>query len=264
MGAPPFPPPAPSIRCRLAWSSLDWASPPLVLPFTSSASSASPPRLAAAVSAEAAFAAASASDCSSGVSGLDLRVLETGPRLWPGALWSGASCRIPRRPISGGSAVRSLRSGRCGGSRRIGGSAFLGSVRFAEARHLERPIFETRFAADVHLFVNGVESKHFDLDFPHTGRQIQTVAPGIVGIRYGLGVPLAGGNGGSGDELICGPDRTAIPGRAQDRRPHAGSTEQQPQDAMDQEGPHAVIVNRTVGRNRLSPRLSIAGKLPKQ
>src|SRR5208283_711969 len=65
----PLPMPGPAlplpfcICCQRAWSSLDWASPPLVLPFTSNASSASPPKLAAARSGEAALAAASASDC---------------------------------------------------------------------------------------------------------------------------------------------------------------------------------------------------------
>jgi len=56
----------------------------------------------------------------------------------------------------------------------------------------------------------GFEAEHLDLDFPDAGRQIERVAAGFIGVGDNLGTSLTGGHGGAGNELIGGPNRTAL------------------------------------------------------
>jgi hypothetical protein len=66
-----------------------------------------------------------------------------------------------------------------------------------------------------HLTVKRAEAEHLNVYVPNAWRKVERVAAGLIGVRNHLSTALAGGHGCSGDELVGGPNGTAVPARAE-------------------------------------------------
>jgi hypothetical protein len=147
---------------------------------------------------------------------------------WSATLLAAAAAAELAAPSAGAGARwtgwrRSSRSLRFRGIGRDGQGRFLGRRRrLSGSRHLERPIRAGFLIPDRHLPLQRPEAEHLDLDFPNAGGEVERVTAVLVGVSHHMRAALAGGHGGSWNELVGGPDGAAVPARAE----HGGDEQQ--------------------------------------
>ncbi len=117
---------------------------------------------------------------------------------------SGASSELAA-PAALASASAAPAAPGVGGQRRVhldGGAL--------NARNLESPIAVAGIAGHGDLAVQGGEAEHFHVNIPDPGGEIEGVATVLTGVSDDLGVALPRRNGCAGNELVGGPDGTAV------------------------------------------------------
>jgi hypothetical protein len=78
------------------------------------------------------------------------------------------------------------------------------------ARDLEGPIAVAGLVGHRDLAVQRCEAEHFNVDIPNAGCEVECVTTVLTRVGDDFGVSLPRGNGGAGNELIRGPDGTAM------------------------------------------------------